>query len=247
MRKCDRPATGALVVFVDRPREASVSSDEVDDRDSVERGREPALVSVLDPMLDATEGCVTEGAAIAWISEAASSSDVGLRAVAADSDLRLLLSVVGTPFARAALAAIFSAICSATERPPSAESTSEVDEVMLDKRLRPHSTQPMSDVDRSRSKLLLALPCLSPCLTAGLAGDSGRLDIALSLPTGGEIGVAETAYRSGPHQSTELLRDPSLPVRCRSTDTRLFVIEDGRMVPLRGLVWLRFRGNLLGG
>lgn len=112
-------------MLVERERRASVSRDEVDESDRVERGRLLALESDLELRLVIEEGSAILGVAIAWISDAASSNWFGLSILAADSEARLFLLAVGTPPARAALAASFSAICSATVRPPSADSTKE--------------------------------------------------------------------------------------------------------------------------
>jgi hypothetical protein len=140
----------------------------------------------------------------------------------------------------AALAAIFSATSSATVLGgPSAISASDVTEVMLDRRLRPHSSQPTSPDDRSMSKLPLSLLPASRARIAGLAGELGLDESADSLPGGGEVGGrmgAARAYASGPHHDPDVLFEFSLPDRWRSTELACIPMPEVGLAMLYGVV-----------
>lgn len=210
-----------------------MSRDDCDESDMVDFGR-PLLVyvSVRAPACAPTAADAGETPNSDSLSEFAPSDCGGLLStLAADSEfLRGRCCTMRPEWWWCPLAAIFSATSSATVfaccPPPSASSASDVAEVMLESRFLPHSSQPSpvpAEEDRSTSKLPLSLlpVAASIALIAGLAGELGRVELAYSLPGGGELGggiPCARAYASGPHHEPLARFEFSLPERYRSAD-----------------------------
>ena len=168
-----------------RPAEDSVSSDDWEDKEIVDFGLPDVYVRDRAPAPRLPgDSPNSEG-----LSEKAPSDCGGLlRMLVADSEFLLGLETLLVGCA-AALAASFSATSSATVLGgPSAISASDVAEVMLESRFRPHSSHPTSADDLSMSKLPLSLFAASMARIAGLAGELGLDEFAYSLPGGGDVG-----------------------------------------------------------